>query len=113
MLCDVEDVEHQGSIADGLLGADASDVDSTTGGVVAGRCPANSFICRPLSLMLLLSFLFPSTVVRLLSSYSTLVVHSITGQQLDNNWTTTGQQADNSWQITLRKLALPLLTKDR
>ena len=34
-----------------------------------------------------------SVVVRLLSARCPVVVQSMTGQQLDNNWTTTGQRA--------------------
>ena len=34
-----------------------------------------------------------SVVVRLLSARCPVVVQSLTGQQLDNNWTTTGQRA--------------------
>ena len=34
-----------------------------------------------------------SLVVRLLSARCPIVVQSMTGQQLDNNWTTTGQRA--------------------
>ena len=47
-----------------------------------------------------------SVVVRLLSARCPVVVQSLTGQQLDNNWTTTGQRLDNERRRSCNLLAM-------
>ena len=47
-----------------------------------------------------------SVVVRLLSARCPVVVQSLTGQQLDNNWTTNGQRAKLVWLSCLENTGL-------
>ena len=65
------------------------------------------FLSRPASIYLH-RLLTPShiLVLFLLCSYS-VVVQSITGQQLDNNWTTTKQQPNGNWTAIEDGYSLP------